>query len=158
MLLQIIAITWRGCYNGLVKSASSITAKLKERGYRLTPQRALVLEAIEHSRDHISAEEIYAKVVQRYPEVNISTIYRTLTLLERLGLVTQTDLGGGRVRFHPANRGHHHHLICEVCGKTVDLDEGALLALKKSLREEYGFAADLSHLAIFGRCAGCQSR
>ncbi len=136
----------------------TIVDKLTEKGYRLTPQRIMVLEAIEHSHDHISAEEIHADVVKKYPHVNISTIYRTLTLLEQLGMVTQTDMGGGCIRFHPAERGHHHHLICQSCGSTIDLEESALLPLQQSLRESYNFEADLSHLAIFGRCRNCRSK
>jgi len=115
----------------------------------------MVLSAIEKSDNHISAEEIYARVVAKYPHVNISTVYRTLELLKRLGLVTETDLGGGRVRYHPAEKGHHHHLVCQKCGKIIDLDESVLSSLKSMLFREYKFSADLRHLAIFGRCANC---
>jgi Fur family ferric uptake transcriptional regulator len=138
-----------------VKQDGDLISKLSEQGYRLTPQRMLVLSAIENSNDHISAEEIYAQVVVKYPYVNISTVYRTLELLNRLGLVTETDLGGGRVRYHPAGKGHHHHLVCQECGKVIDLDETVLYPLKKVLLREYKFSADLRHLAIFGRCADC---
>ncbi len=89
-----------------------IAGELSEQGYRLTPQRLMVLSAIEKSDHHISAEEIYAQITARYPNVNISTVYRTLELLERLGLVTKTDLGEGTVRYHSAEKGHHHHLVC----------------------------------------------
>ena len=133
-----------------------ITDKLGERGYRLTPQRMMVLAAIEDSTNHISAEEIYAQIIEQYPHVNISTIYRTLDLLKRLGLVTETDLGGGRVRYHPADRGHHHHLVCQQCGSIIDLDESILVPLKDTLRREYKFDADLRHLAIFGQCSKCR--
>ncbi len=132
-----------------------ITNKLGEKGYRLTPQRMMVLAAIENSDNHISAEEIYAQVIDKYSHVNISTIYRTLDLLKRLGLVTETDLGGGRVRYHPSDKGHHHHLVCQNCGAIVDLDESVLIPLRDALRREYKFDADLRHLAIFGRCKKC---
>ncbi|MFC1902820.1 Fur family transcriptional regulator [Chloroflexota bacterium] len=78
-----------------------IISKLSEKGYRLTPQRLMILQAIENSVDHISAEEIYAQVVSKYPHINISTIYRTLELLKKLGLVTETDLGGGQGEVSP---------------------------------------------------------
>ena len=116
----------------------------------------MILSAIENSNNHISAEEIYAKVVAKYSNVNISTIYRTLELLKRLNLVTETDLGGGRVRYHPAEKGHHHHLVCQECGAIIDLDESLLSSLKDSLFREYKFIADLRHLAIFGRCVNCR--
>lgn len=139
-----------------MEPSQGIIDKLKGLGYRLTPQRLMIVSAIENSRDHISAEEIYSQVVGKYPNVNISTIYRTLELLEQLGLVTETDLGGGRVRYHPADKGHHHHLICQECGAVIDLDESALSPLKDTLLRDYNFIADLRHLGIFGRCVKCR--
>jgi len=132
-----------------------IGSKLSELGYRLTPQRMMILSAIENSDDHISAEEIYAQVVAKYSNVNISTVYRTLELLKRLGLVTETDLGEGRVRYHPADKGHHHHLVCKECGAIIDLNESVMTPVKDTLLREYKFIADLEHLAIFGRCVNC---
>ncbi|MFC1969042.1 Fur family transcriptional regulator [Chloroflexota bacterium] len=139
-----------------MESSRSIVDKLKNLGYRLTPQRLMIVSAIENSHDHISAEEIYSQVVAKYPNVNISTIYRTLELLEQLGLVTETDLGGGRVRYHPADKGHHHHLICQECGAVIDLDEATLSPLRTALLRQYNFTADLRHLGIFGHCKKCR--
>lgn len=133
----------------------AIADRLSKQGYRLTPQRIMILLAIENSDDHISAEEIYAQIIAKYPNVNISTVYRTLELLKRLGLVTETDLGEGRVRYHPTEKGHHHHLVCRECGTTVALDESLLARLESALLQEYKFVADLRHLAIWGRCANC---
>ncbi len=138
-----------------MRQSAEIASKLSEQGYRLTPQRMMILSAIENSDDHISAEEIYAQVAAKYPQVNISTVYRTLELLKHLGLVTETDLGEGRVRYHPADKGHHHHLVCTECGAVIDLDESVLSPVKDVLLREYGFIADLRHLAIFGRCTKC---
>jgi len=118
----------------------------------------MILSAIENSDDHISAEEIYSQVVAKYPNVNISTVYRTLELLQRLGLVTATDLGGGRVRYHPLEKGHHHHLVCRECGTIIDLDESLLAPLKEALLREHRFIADLRHLAILGRCVNCAKK
>lgn len=130
--------------------------KLNDMGYRPTPQRAMILSVIEASTDHISAEEIHSQIVGAYPQVNISTVYRTLELLKDLGLVTETDLGGGCVKYHPAEKGQHHHLVCQGCGAVLDMDETVLDSLRGSLLRQYGFAADLRHLAIFGRCAACR--
>ena len=116
----------------------------------------MVLAAIEASDNHISAEEIYAQVHAKYPRINISTVYRTLELLKGLGLVTETDLGEGRLRYHLADKGHHHHLVCQKCGAVFELDESLLASVKDSLLQKYGFVADLRHLAIFGRCGNCQ--
>ena len=89
--------------------------RLQELGYRMTPQRMMVVAAIDKSDDHISAEEIYSQIRAVYPQVNISTVYRTLELLKGLGLVMEIDLGEGRVRYHSADKGHHHHLVCKDC-------------------------------------------
>jgi len=133
-----------------------IAVMLSEQGYRLTPQRMMILTAIANSDNHISAEEIHAQIVARYPQVNISTVYRTLELLKRLGMVTETDFGEGRVRYHPAEKGRHHHLVCRECGAIIDLDESLLAPLKTAISQRYGFNADLRHLAFPGRCASCQ--
>jgi len=138
-----------------VEQPRDLAGRLSKQGYRLTPQRIMILSAIENSNNHISAEEIYAQIVAKYPNVNISTVYRTLELLKRLGLVTETDLGEGRVRYHPAEKGHHHHLVCRECGAIIDLDESLLAPLKSALLQEYKFVADLRHLAILGRCVNC---
>ena len=139
-----------------MSQSRNIASKISEQGYRLTPQRMMILAAIENNDAHISAEEIYTQVIAKYPNVNISTVYRTLELLKRLGLVTETDLGGGRVRYHSAEKGHHHHLVCRQCGAIIDLDESVLSSVKNVLLREYGFIADLRHLAIFGHCANCK--
>ena len=123
----------------------------------MTPQRMMVVEALHGADKHVSAEEIYAQVKAKYPYANISTVYRTLDLLKELGLVTEIALGDGCVRFHPAEKGHHHHLVCQKCGKMIDLPESALAQLEAALYSMYQFKADLKHMAVFGLCSQCQA-
>jgi len=113
--------------NAKTEEHRSMTDELSHQGYRMTPQRIMIVSAIENSENHISAEDIYAQVVAKYPNVNVSTVYRTLELLEQLGLVTKTEMGVGRIMYHPVEKGHHHHLVCRTCGNVIDLDESALL-------------------------------
>lgn len=134
---------------------TTIAQRLRELGYRLTPQRLMVATALDNSEGHISADELCSSVRSQYPLFNISTVYRTLELLESLGLVTETDLGEGKVRYHAIAKGHHHHLVCRKCGALRDLGEGELEALRADLRSKHHFEADLNHLAIFGRCSTC---
>ncbi len=133
-----------------------MTETLRERGYRLTPQRLLVLEAIEASDDHISAEEIHSQAHARYPYMNISTVYRTLDLLKEQGLVAESDLGGGRFLYHPVGKAHHHHLVCRKCGRVQDIEVSALHNLRQEIKERYGFDAVFDHMAIFGTCKACK--
>jgi Fur family ferric uptake transcriptional regulator len=135
-----------------------ITDRLREKGYRLTPQRRLILSAIEGSDEHISAEEIYARVTPEYPDVNISTVYRTLELLKKLGLVYEIDLGEGRVRYHAEGSGHHHHLVCQECGRVIDIKETSLSSLRDILLRDYDFRAELKHVGIFGVCGACRKK
>lgn len=128
---------------------------IRSSGHHMTPQRLFILEVLEASDGHISAEEIHSRVRSRYPKLHISTIYRTLEMLKKLGLATETDLGDGKLRYHLHEKGYHHHLICEKCGKVEELDESILAPLKAALLRKHRFRADLKHLAIFGRCQGC---
>jgi len=139
-----------------VNQPKDISHQLSELGYRLTPQRMMIVSAIENSDNHISAEEIYTQVVAKYPHVNISTVYRTLELLKQVGLVTETDLGEGRVKYHPALKGHHHHLVCQKCGAIINIDESTLARLEDVLLHRYNFSASLRHVAIFGLCGNCR--
>jgi Fur family ferric uptake transcriptional regulator len=136
----------------------SCVQALKGMGYRMTPQRMMVVEALHDTDKHVSAEEIYAKVKAKYPYANISTVYRTLELLSELGLVNEISLGDGCVRFHPAEKGHHHHLVCQKCNSIIDLPESALAPLEDILSEKHRFKADLKHTAVFGLCSRCQGK
>jgi Fur family ferric uptake transcriptional regulator len=129
---------------------------LQKKGYRLTPQRIMVVDALHSVEAHISAEEIFDKLKQKYPYANISTVYRTLELLKELGLAAEIELGDGIARYHPREHSKHHHLVCNKCGKTIELPESDLQPLANSLLSKYKFKADVRHLAIFGLCPKCQ--
>jgi len=135
--------------------SKDLLGQLGKKGYRLTPQRLMILEQVEAAEGHVSAEEILQRIRARYPNLNISTVYRTLELLKDLALVTETDMGDGRVRFHAIDKGHHHHLVCSVCTQVIDLEEAELKPFSDLLVTRYGFRADLRHLALFGRCQRC---
>ena len=131
---------------------------LRQQGYRLTPQREMVLEAVQESQGHASAEEIYTRVQDKNPYVHISTVYRTLELLKQLHIVCEIDLGGGCVCYELADERRHHHLVCQQCGEVLEVDDEVLVSLKDTLRQEYGFEAHLDHLAVFGCCRRCQKK
>jgi len=129
---------------------------LRASGYRVTPQRQLVLEAVTRL-EHATPEEIYGEVKQTAVGVNLSTVYRTLELLEQIGLVTHTHLGHGAHRYHLAADAQHVHLVCRGCGAIVELDPAAVSSLVTALDSEHGFETDVGHLTVFGRCSQCRS-
>lgn len=131
-----------------------LTHELREHGYRLTPQRQLVLQAVTTLR-HGTPDEICAEVRRTASGVNISTVYRTLELLEELRLITHTHLGHGAPTYHAATDDDHLHLVCRDCGQVIETDVAAAAGLVAQLKAEHGFETDVRHFAIFGRCAAC---
>jgi Fur family ferric uptake transcriptional regulator len=131
--------------------------QLRARGYRATPQRQLVLEAVARL-GHATPEDVGAEVQQAARGVNISTIYRTLELLEQLGMVTHTHLGHGAPTYHLAADADHVHLVCRDCGKITEVSPNAVRPLITALDQEQGFETDVGHLTVFGRCGECRAR
>ncbi len=128
---------------------------LREKGFKLTPQRRLIVDIIHDAHHHLSAEEIIDQVQKRMPGVNKSTIYRTLDLLEQTGAVYKSE-SNDRFIYHHAEEGHHHHLVCGRCGKTVECSADLFGPIERSLVKRYGFSADFKHLVIEGLCQSCK--
>lgn len=129
--------------------------ELRAKGYRVTPQRQLVLEAVK-ALEHATPEEICGKVRETARGVNISTVYRTLELLEELALVTHTHLSHGAPTYHLASAADHVHVVCRSCEKVFEVGLDLADGLVGGLRAEHGFEADVRHLTVFGRCAECR--
>lgn len=127
---------------------------LRERGHRLTPQRELVLDAVDQL-GHGTPEEIHAEVTRRAPAVNISTVYRNLALLEKLGMVRTVDLGDRVAMYHSISLPAHVHLTCSQCERVIDADPQEFRALSQALLHRHGFEVDLDRLVLAGRCAEC---
>lgn len=133
---------------------AELAVSLRRKGYRLTPQRALILEALAEAPGPLGVEEILRRVRRAYPYVDPATVYRTLRLLKRLELVTEIS-GGGASRYELA-RERHHHLVCSLCGSVIDLPLRYLEPLRESLERDLGFLADLGHFSLPGVCARCR--
>ncbi len=131
---------------------------LRSRGYRITPQREMIIEAIAHAGQHVNAEEVYAEIQNRTHAVNIATVYRTLDLLVEQGLASCVDLGKGRVIYATHQHGPHIHLVCRQCGQVTDANQDLLASLTQQLQATYQFAADLQHISILGLCSDCQAK
>ncbi len=128
--------------------------RLRSRGYRLTPQRELVLRAVTEL-GHATPEDVFDWVRNRSSGVNVSTVYRTLELLEELALVKHTHLSHGAPTYHAAAAPEHVHLVCRQCGDVIEADPSVVAPLVEALRCDVGFVADVGHLTVFGQCRRC---
>jgi Fur family ferric uptake transcriptional regulator len=135
----------------------SFIETLRQRGYRITPQREMIVEIVAHSGKHLTAEEVLDEVRARSRAINVATVYRILDLLVEEGLASRADLGGGRVVYATAHHGPHVHLVCQHCGRVVDADVAPFEPTFQHIRAQYDFACCPQHFAIYGLCADCQS-
>lgn len=136
----------------------TIVAELRNRGFRITPQRELIIRAIAHSPRHITAEEIAVRLQEHTQAINIATVYRTLDLLWQEGFACRNDLSEGRIVYATVQHGPHIHLVCRKCNQVIDADSEALSSLNRVLQDQYGFDPDLDHFSIFGVCSECQGK
>jgi Fur family ferric uptake transcriptional regulator len=135
----------------------SLHDTLRAKGYRITPQRQLVLDAVV-ALQHGTPDEICAEVQRTASGVNLSTVYRTLELLEELGLVNHTHLSHGSPTYHPAGEDQHVHLVCRNCGSISEVDPSVMLPVTDRLRDEKGFRVDVGHVSLFGECGDCKDQ
>jgi Fur family ferric uptake transcriptional regulator len=129
---------------------------LRSRGYRLTPQRQLVLEAVARL-GHATPDAIVTEVRRTATAVNISTVYRTLDLLEELELVSHAHLGHGSPTYHVTSLERHIHLVCGGCGAISEVSPERLTGVVEDLARDFGFTVDVDHIALTGRCADCSA-
>jgi Fur family transcriptional regulator, ferric uptake regulator len=134
---------------------ADVRRRLRERGLRWTPQRRLLIEVMAETDGHITAAELVERCRAADPETTPSTIYRSLDVLEELGLIRHCHGVDGREEFHVLPQTLHGHLFCESCGGSWDIEASEAAALTRALRRERGFELDLSHLSVVGRCADC---
>ena len=141
---------------------ASIQKKLEIEGYRLTPQRNSIVQVLLESRDaHPSAEEIYLKTKDIYPEIGLTTIYRSLELLEKLNIVYKLDYGDGQSRYEldlTDDEHYHHHLICLECGEISEFKGDLLDSLEDKIASETDFEIVDHSLKFFGYCKKCQKQ
>lgn len=136
------------------KTTADVIAVLREHGLRMTPQRRAIVAEIMRTQGHISPTALARRVQGEMPGVNASTIYRTLTTLEEVGVLAHAHLEGG-AEYHRAEEAGHVHLTCSSCGSEDDLSIDEANALVELIERHHGFEPDLTHFAISGLCADC---
>lgn len=135
-------------------TVEEVLALVRAGGGRATASRRVLLEVLFESSDHRSVEDLAAAVQSRAPDVHLSTIYRNLEELERLGVIVHTHLGHGPATYQLTSRAHSH-LICERCGRRFEAPPELFAGLAREAALRYGFTIDPRHFAILGHCADC---
>ncbi|MCP1109945.1 Fur family ferric uptake transcriptional regulator [Lachnospiraceae bacterium PM6-15] len=137
---------------------------LKEKGLKVTNQRMMVLQVLGDNEDeHLTVEDIYDIVRKDYPDIGLATIYRTVQLLHEMELVDKISLDDGFVRYEIGEHGdgdkhHHHHLICEKCGKVIPFKDDRLDSLETFIEESTGFHVLDHELKLYGICKECRGK
>jgi Fur family transcriptional regulator, ferric uptake regulator len=130
---------------------------IKERGYRLTPQRQIILDILQETGGHYTPEEVYQRVQTKSSAINRTTVYRTLDFLVRLGLVSTAHVQGNQVIYELASEHPHHHLVCQSCDHIEMIDHEMIATLFSDLEERSGFKISTDHLVLFGICPDCRA-
>jgi Fur family ferric uptake transcriptional regulator len=139
----------------MIEGWDGVAARLRARGLRWTPQRRTLVEVLSRTDGHVTGAELVDRCREVDPETIPSTVYRTLDVLEELGLIRHGHGADGREEFHVLPDQEHGHLHCGACGAAWEIDAAEAAQLVASLRRSRGFEVDLSHVTIVGRCAGC---
>lgn len=141
----------------MVMIMEEVLKKLSDNGYKITPQRRLILEVITNSKQHLTAEEIAEKIKLVEPSISLATVYRNLKLMVDLGLLSRLDLHHGPPSYE-FFQGHNHHLVCRVCGKATKLGVCPMQGEILKVIEQNGFEVDSHHFEIMGYCKDCQAK
>ncbi|HEX2222069.1 MAG TPA: Fur family transcriptional regulator [Candidatus Limnocylindria bacterium] len=134
---------------------SGVPAVLRARGLRWTPQRQLVVGVLRDAEGHITGAEILARCRRRDPGTSPSTVYRTLDVLEEIGLVRHGHGADGREEYHVEPDAEHGHRYCAGCGRSWEIADAEAAAIRRAFREVDGFDVDISHVTVVGRCRSC---
>ena len=133
----------------------AISEQLHAAGYRVTPQRQLILDAVCALGGHVTPEAVYDWVHAITPALNRATVYRTLAFLSQLAILNPVVLEDGRTGYEMAGPEPHHHLICRVCGAEQSISHEAVESLFARIAQEHDFVVETRHLTLFGACRGC---
>ena len=131
--------------------------QLRDKGFRLTPQRLAILDILQNSDRHMLPVEIVGDAQAKMPGITEATVYRTLEFLTNAGLILPAHIGNGQLVYENADH-LHHHLICRICSGSVGIDHAILQPLYDQLRESSGFLIDSVHVTLFGICPACQQK
>jgi Fur family ferric uptake transcriptional regulator len=141
----------------LAQPVIDVVTHLHAQGYRLTPQRQLILEAVRQAETHVTPEQVYDRVHRKHPTISRATLYRTLDFLCEVRLI-HAMYWGGQMYYEITDDQPHHHLVCRMCGAMVECEHDLLQFLFEAVEKQHRFTIDMDHVALFGLCSVCRTR
>ena len=139
----------------MAQALNNYRQMIRQRGYRVTPQRQIILDALSELTGHRTPDEVYSRVQRKTTAINRATVYRTLDFLLRMGLVTVAQLQDNQTVYEVVNDELHHHLVCQKCEHIIQLDYAEVQPLFDRIKQEQGFQVRTNHLVLFGVCQDC---
>jgi Fur family ferric uptake transcriptional regulator len=136
----------------------TLNAQLSEQGYKLTRQRKAVVEAVTQTHTRLSAAEVFTQAQQMCPDLGLTTVYRTLEILEQMGVIRRVHLDDGCEAFAPTAIEHGHYLICANCQTTIEFEGCDLTAMLERIAGQTGFTIEQHWLELVGLCPRCQKK
>jgi len=129
---------------------------IAKKGLKSTRQRDIILEVFLSTGRHISIEELYLKLREKYPNIGYATVYRTLKLFAESGIAREIRFGDGQTRYEYATEGEHHdHLVCTRCGAIIEFENESIEQLQQDVAKSHGFKIINHKLELYGICSGC---
>jgi Fur family ferric uptake transcriptional regulator len=142
--------------DGRLRDTATVRDRLRERGLRWTPQRRTLIDVLSRADGHVTGSELIERCREVDPTTIPSTVYRTLDVLEELGLIRHGHGADGREEFHVLPEAVHGHLHCGTCGRISEIDADDAAAFVTAIEARHGFAVDLSHITVVGECSSCR--
>lgn len=143
----------------LIEKKEKLSSFLKEKGFKSTRQREIIASEFLKTGEHVTAEDLYKKINRKHKDIGLTTVYRTLKLLKKSGLATESVFADHLTRYEPlSEEDHHDHLVCLDCGLITEFEDSKLERLQEKIADEFGFYTISHKMDLYGYCRNCRDR
>ena len=143
----------------ITEKKEKLSSFLKEKGFKLTRQRDIIASEFLKTGEHVTAEDLYKKINRKHKDIGFTTVYRTLKLLKKSGLATESIFADNLTRYEPLSEDDHHdHLVCLDCGSITEFENSKIERLQEKIADEFGFYTVSHKMDLYGYCSECRNR
>ena len=143
----------------ITEKKEKLSSFLKEKGFKSTRQRDIIASEFLKTGEHVTAEDLYKKINRKHKDIGFTTVYRTLKLLKKSGLATESIFADNLTRYEPLSEDDHHdHLVCLDCGSITEFENSKIERLQEKIADEFGFHTVSHKMDLYGYCSECRNR